>query len=164
MTFDNGRTIIGLRIRGFVATVIFLLYIILTYVGRVIRFPIADIRESTATIILTGVYLIIIFLPLLLKKMYIYYSDDGDDIVLRYFYAGMITGKKNSIVINKKTFAGYRKEKGFLGIFPSIIITQRVKQGVAKYPPVCISSLKRKEKARIFNSLNEYSDGSGGFS
>jgi hypothetical protein len=156
MTFDNSKTIIILRMRGFVATVIFLIYIVLIYVGRVIRFPIADIQETTATIVITVLYLIIIFLPLFTRKMYIYYSDDGEDIIFKYFYAGMITGKKNSIVINKKTFAGYKKENGFLGLNRTLIVSQRIKQGIAKYPPICINSLKKKEKEKIFKSLDQY--------
>lgn len=159
MTFDNSRTIIGLRIKGFTATSLFLVFIILTYAERVIRFPVAGIKESTATIILAIIYVLIIFFPLFLKKMYIYYSDDGENIVVKYFYAGMIAGKKNSIIINKKTLAGYKLEKGFLGITPAIIITQSMKQGLAKYPPICISSLKRKEKENILKSLNSYSGG-----
>jgi hypothetical protein len=157
MTFDNGKTIISLRLRGFAATIIFLVYIVLIYVGRVIRFPIGNIQESPATIVLSGIYLFIILLPLFMKKMYIYYSDDGDNIVFKYFNAGMITGKKNSVVINKKTLAGYSRKRGFLGIFPSIILTQKLKQGIAKYPPIYIGSLNRKEKEKIFNSLNLYS-------
>jgi hypothetical protein len=159
MTFDNGKTIISLRLRGFVATIIFLIYIVLIYVGRVIRFPIGNIQESPATIVLSIVYIFIIILPFFLRKMYIYYSDDGENIVIRYFYAGMITGKKNSVVIKKETFAGYSIKKGFMGTFPSIVMTQRIKQGIAKYPPICISSLKRSEKDKLLNSLNSYSRG-----
>jgi hypothetical protein len=159
MTFDNAKTIISLRLRGLAATIIFLIYIVLIYVGRFFRFPVEGIQESTATIILSLLYLFIIFLPLIMKKMYVYYSDDGDNIVIKYFFAGMITGKKNSIIISKKTFAGYSLEKGFLGMFPSIILTQRLKQGVAKYPPVSISSLKRKEKEKLLHSLNLYLGG-----
>jgi hypothetical protein len=157
MTFDNGKTIISLRLRGFAATIIFLVYLVLIYIGRVIRFPIGNIQEAPATIVLSGIYLFIIFLPLFMKKMYIYYSDDGDNIVFKYFYAGMIAGKKNSIIVNKKTFAGYSIKRGFMGTFPSIVMTQRIKQGIAKYPPICISSLKRKEKEKIIGSLNLYS-------
>jgi hypothetical protein len=159
MTFDNGKTIIGLRLRGLAATIVFLVYIVLIYVGRLIRFPIAGFQESTSTIVLSGLYLLIILLPTFLRKMYIYYSDDGDNIVIKYFYAGMITGKKNSIIINKKTFAGYTIEKGFLGFLQSIVLTQRMKQGIAKYPPVSLSSLNRKEKENILNSLDSYSGG-----
>jgi hypothetical protein len=156
MTFDNSKTIIALRLRGFAATVVFLIYIVLIYVGRVVRFPIGDIQETPATIVITSLYIFIIFLPLALRKMYVYYSDDGDNIVFKYFYAGMITGKKKSIVINKQTLAGYKKTKGFLGINPSIIITQRLKQGSATYPPVNIGSLRRKDKESIFRSLDQY--------
>lgn len=157
MTFDNSKTIIGLRIKGFAATIIFLVFIVLTFAERVIRFPVAGIQESTATIVLASLYLVIIFMPLMLRKMYIYFSDDGENIVVKYFFAGMIAGKKNSIIINKQTFAGYKTEKGFLGLFPTLEISQRVRNGIAKYPPISISSLKRREKEKIFNSLNSYS-------
>ena len=157
MTFDNSKTIIALRLRGFAATVIFLIYIVLIYVGRVVRFPIGNIQETPATIVITTLYIIIIFLPLMLRKMYVYYSDDGDNIVFKYFFAGMITGKKRSIVINKQTLAGYKINKGFLGINPSILITQRLKQGSAKYPPINIGSLRKKDREVIFRSLDKYS-------
>ena len=157
MTIDNSKTIIGLRIKGFTATILFLVFIILTFFEKIIKFPVAGIQESTATIALASLYCIIVFMPLILRKMFIYYSDDGENIVVRYFFAGMIAGKKNSIIISKQTFAGYKIYKGFLGLFPTIEISQRVRNGIAKYPPISISSLNRKEKEKIFNSLNSYS-------
>ena len=41
MTFDNSKTIIGLRIKLFGATVIILAYIVLTYIAEIIKYPTA---------------------------------------------------------------------------------------------------------------------------
>ena len=107
MTFDNSKQIINLRIKLFVATVLFLAYVALTYVAKIIKFPFLGLSDTAWTLILVAVYLVIAFLPMLLNYQYVYYSDDNDNIVVRYFTAGIIGGKKNSIEINKTTFAGF---------------------------------------------------------
>jgi hypothetical protein len=38
----------------------------------------------------------------------------------------------------------------------SITLYQRIKGGVAKYPPVYINLLKREEKVKILKSLNSF--------
>jgi hypothetical protein len=96
------------------------------------------------------------FLPALLKFQYIYFSDEGENIIFRYYTAGIIEGKKNSIEINKRTFSGFALENRLLGLSQSLTLYQQLQQGVATYPPVYISSLKRDERARIIKSLNLY--------
>jgi hypothetical protein len=66
---------------------------------------------------------------------------------------GIIPGNKNSVEINKRTFSGFTLEKKFFSLSQSITIYQRLKEGVAKYPPIYITALKREEKARVLNSL-----------
>jgi hypothetical protein len=87
---------------------------------------------------------------------YVYFSDDGETIIFRYYTAGIFEGKKNSIEINKRTFSGFALEKKFLGLIQSVTLYQQLQQGVATYPPVYISSLKRDERARIIKSLNSF--------
>jgi len=154
MTFDNSKTIIRSRIRLFVATVLFLGYLLLAFAANIIKFPLLGMDETTMTIILTAIYLIIVFIPMALSYQYIYFSDEGDLIVLRYFYAGIVGGKKNSIEIQKRTFSGYTLEKKLLGLSQSLILFQQIKGGKAKYPPIYISALTKDDKERIFRSLN----------
>ena len=45
---------------------------------------------------------------MILNYQYIYFSDDGDKIIFRYFTSGIISGSKNSVEIDKKTFTYYR--------------------------------------------------------
>jgi hypothetical protein len=156
MTLDNSKTIISLRIKLFGATVVLLAYLALAYVVKLIKFPLLGIGDTYWTTILIVIWLILAFMPMVLNYQYIRYSDEDDLIIFRYFTTGIVGGKKNSVEINKTTFAGYKIETRFFGFIQSIILLQKIQGGIAKYPPVYISALSHEEKAKIINSLNLY--------
>ena len=156
MTFDNSKTIISLRIKLFAATVILLAYLAMAYVIELIKFPLLGIGETPWTIVLVAVWLFLAFMPMALNYQYIKYSDEGEFIIFRYFTAGIVGGKKNSVEINKATLSGYKTETRFFGLIQSLILFQKLQQGVAKYPPIYISALTREEKAKVFNSLDRH--------
>ncbi len=159
MTFDNAKMIISLRLKLLVATILFLAYILLAYPARVIMFPLLGISEIVWTIVLTALYVLVVFQPMLLNYQYIYFSDDGENIILRFFPAGIFGKKKNSVEISKQTFLGYHIDKKAFGMMQSITLYQKLKQGRAKYPPVFISSLKKAEKQKIIRALDNYCQG-----
>ena len=97
MTFDNSKTIISIRIKLFGATVIILAFIVLTYIAKMIKYPLLGMSDTTWTLILVVLYLAYAFMPMYLNYQYIYFSDEGESIILRYFSAGIVGGKKNSI-------------------------------------------------------------------
>ncbi len=154
MTFDNGKSIISLRIKLFAVNVIFIAYIIMTYFAEIIKYPIFGLSDREWTMILAPIYLLLVFLPVILNYQYIRFSDDGDFIIFRYFTSGIFGGRKNSVEINKATFTGYKIEKSYLGLNQNLILYQKFKEGVAQYPPIYISILTKKEKAKIFRSLD----------
>lgn len=156
MTFDNSKTIIGLRIKLFIATVLFLAFIILTFVAKKINYPLLGMSDTVWTVILAACYLIFVFLPMYLNYQYLYFSDDGENIVFRYFNAGITGGKKNSVEINKKAFSGYKVEKKLFSLSQSIILYTKLRQGIAKYPPIHISALTKEEKTKVISILNTY--------
>jgi hypothetical protein len=156
MTLDNSRTIISLRLKLFAATVLFLAYIILAYVAEKIKFPLLGMSDTRWTVILVALYLFFAFLPMFLNYQYISYSDEGEKIIFRYFSAGMVGGRKNSVEINKKSFSGYEMESSYFGLIKSITLFQKFKEGDAKYPPVYLSALTREEIIKIKRSLDLY--------
>lgn len=157
MTFDNTKTIISLRIRLFAATVLVLAYLILAYPAKIIKFPLLGLNETTVTLIIVFVYLIIAFIPMFLNYQFIYYSDEGENIVIRYFTTGITGGKKNSVEIYKSTFQGFKTGSKYFGLVQSIILFQKVGQEIAKYPPVYISALTKEQKNKLLRSLNLHS-------
>ncbi len=153
MTFDNSKTIIGQRIKIFIVTVLLLAYIILTYIAELIKYPVLGMSDSFWTMLFVGLYFIYAIYPVVLNYQYIYFSDDEDTIMFRYFMAGIFGGKKNSIKISKESFAGYKLESKYFGMKQSLILYQQLREGVASYPPVFISNLTKKERAKVLNSL-----------
>jgi len=153
MTFDNSKTIISLRIKLFGATVVLLAYLAMAYVIKLIKFPLLGMDDTIWTVIIIAVWVFLAFMPMVLNYQYISYSDEGDHIIFRYFTAGIVGGKKNSVEITKNSFAGYKTDTRFFGMIQSIILYQKFQEGVAKYPPVYISALSREERDKIFKSL-----------
>ncbi len=156
MKLDNSKTIISFRIKLFAVTVLFLAYIILSYAAKAFKLTLFGWSDTFWTIIFAAVWLFVAFIPMFLNYQYLSYSDEEELIVFRYFTAGIVGGKKNSVEINKRTFAGYKTEKKLFGLIRSIILYQYFKEGVAKYPPIYISALNKEERSKVFRSLNQY--------
>ena len=156
MTFDNSLTIKIQRLTLFGASILILGYFALTYFERLIKYPLLGMSETSWTIMLIIVYLIIVFLPWIRKYQFVYFSDEGDCIIFRYFESGIFGGKKNSVEINKKTFSGFKTESCFLGLIQSITLYQQYKEGVAKYPAIYISALSRREREKVIKSLKQF--------
>jgi hypothetical protein len=156
MKLDNSKSIISFRIRLFTVTVLYLGYIILSYVAKAFKLNLFGISDTAWTIIFAAIWLFIALLPMILNYQYITYSDDGDTIVFRYFTSGLVGGRKNSVEINKTSFAGYKTETKLFGLISSITLYQNFREGVAKYPPIYISALNKEEKSKVFRSLNLY--------
>ncbi len=150
MTFDNSKTIISLRIKLFFATMLLIAWLIVAYIAKIIDFPLLGLSETVWTLILVGIYLVILLLPMVRNIQFVFFSDEGENIVFRYFLAGMVGGKKNSISIARNAFAGYKTEKKYLGLSTSIILFQKIGQNIAKYPPIYITALiQRTEKEDV---------------
>jgi hypothetical protein len=157
MTFDNSKTIISLRITFFIATIMLLAYITLTYVAKLLKYPLLGMSDTIWTLLLVGIWFILTFMPMFLNYQFIFFSDDGEKIIFRYFTAGFVSGGKNSVEIDKRTFSGYKIESSFFGLIKSITLYQKFNEGVAKYPPVYISALSHEERAKITRSLKSFS-------
>ncbi|HHU34267.1 MAG TPA: hypothetical protein GXZ49_03440 [Bacteroidetes bacterium] len=154
MTFDNEATIIGVRIKLFVATVLMITYLVLAYVAEIIKFPVLGLEEEFWTFILVLIYILFIGYPSFAVYQFFYFSDEGDTLVFRYFTAGIIGGRKNSVVIPKNSFEGYKIETEYMGLRQYIVLYQRVGVEVAKYPNIYISALKKNELNKLVAALN----------
>jgi hypothetical protein len=86
---------------------------------------------------------------------YIYFSDESDKVILRYFTPNFFTSKKNSIEIPKREFSGYTIQSFFLGYREKIILMSRTPKGIASYPPVSITALNNNEKHDLLISLEK---------
>ena len=156
MTINNSKSVINLKILQRTSIIVYLIFLALAFAAMIIKFPLLGMSRAVWTIIFTACFLIIMLLPVLVNYQYIYFSDEGDIIIFRYYSAGLFEGKKNSVEIGKRTFSGFIFDKKFFGLVQSVTLYQRLKEGIAKYPPIFISALKRQDKENILGSLNSY--------
>jgi hypothetical protein len=153
MTFDNSRRIIGSRLVLFAATFPFLAFLFLSYIVKMIKFPLFGMNETIWVVSLSLIYVLIAYYPSFLKYNYIYFSDDGKSIIIRYYSTGIIKGARHSVEIPKHSFSGYARGSLIPGLIPYIILYEKRQGKIAKYPPVYLSGLKNKDRERIYKSL-----------
>lgn len=157
MTFDNERTLIRLRLRVLIASVLMIVYVFFALVEVKIPFPLLGLSDTTWTVILVVGYFLLSFYPMIFRYKYFNFSDDGPKIVLRYYSVGLVRGKLNSIEIPKSDFRGYEKGKTLAGLMGTLVLKQTIRNKTASYPGVYITSLSRTEKKKIFDTLDKYS-------
>lgn len=108
-------------------------------------------------IIAAGIFIVYQILRFIQDLNYIFYSDNGEKITFKFYSLRPFAKKRQSFEIAKSTFIKFETEKILFGLKESIILYQRIKNKTAKYPPLSISSLTKKEKEQLFASLIAYS-------
>jgi hypothetical protein len=91
-----------------------------------------------------------------LKYHFVLYNDDGPKIIIRYYPMRAFTSKYKSVEIPKNTLYKIEVTKSFFNLREELVIYQRVKEGVAKYPAIPISGLSRKHRTMLIDTLNTY--------
>ena len=154
MTFDNAKTIISLRLRVFIASIVIIIYVYFAYLGKELKFPVLGLSDGVWTLILLSIYAILAFYPMLFNYKYIYFSDDGPKIIFRFYSVGMLKGKRSSVEIPKNEFAGFII-LSYSGGLKKIVLKRKLDRRIVDYPPIHLGSLKNKELNNIVESLNE---------
>ena len=154
MEIDIQRTILKRNLRSFIIAIIFVVFISLLLITYIYEDQLFGLTKYHLAIIFSSLYVLYMLYNTLRQFYYIYFSDAGDKIILRYFPVGVFTYKKNSIEIGKNEFAGYEKKEQLFGFRQKLILKVKTSRGVAKYPPVSITALNPKEKESLFRALD----------
>lgn len=156
MTIDNKKKAYQVRIRSLLTTLFFTLAIVVVLTSGLFEEALLGLTKFYYTIIIASIYLFISLYFYFLDLNYIFYNDDSDNIVFRYSSLRPWTKTKNSIVIPKKTFAGYTLKKSCFTLKKGLILYQKVNKARAKYPRISISSLNKKEYNKLLHSLQKF--------
>lgn len=156
MTFHNGKKIVFFRLLSLVTTVIFVIYILLAYFARVLTRYVPSDTLDFSTIIVTLLYLTSVLWPIIRQYRYIYFSDDGNSVILRWYSVGLISGESKSIEIPKNSFAGYQIEKKLFGSYQYITLYQYFQNRRAGFPAVSVNALSVKQIKKITEILERY--------
>jgi len=144
------------RLLSLISTALFVVYMLLAYfdgiLGRIIPSPMLTLM----TIAIAFVYMLIILWPLIRQYKYIYFTDDGLSIILRWYSIGLMSGESHSIEIPKEWFADFEITRKRSGLYKYITLYQVFQNRKAAYPSVAINSLGSKEIKKITEALERY--------
>ena len=101
------------------------------------------------------VFVLILVYRNFLNFNYIYFSNETDKIILRYYPIKFFTKDFRSIEISKSSFRDFEEKKSFLGKKHDIILFQLTKKGIAKYPKISLSALNKKQKRDLTDTLTQ---------
>lgn len=155
MIIDNNRKSISIRLRKLVSMLLTGALIITVYFTDILHSPAGWFTKHHLAGLFFLLYLIYYLFDYMLEHNYIYYSDMGDKIVVRYYSLRPLESSQNSIEIPKSEFHDYSITRSFFNLKEKIVLFQNTRRGVAKYPPISITALSKAEKEKLKSSLGK---------
>lgn len=154
MIIDIEKTII-LKTKGkFIALIILVIAICGLLFVPLRNDLIFGLDNKILAMFVAGAYVLYSFYESFRNYNYIYFNDESDRIILRYFSTAIFTKTKNSIEIPKKDFAGYKLKSFLIRYRESILLFRKTPKGVAKYPSVSLTALNNEQRNALLASLN----------
>ncbi len=155
MIIDNNRKSISLRLRKLMAMLFTGALIIIVYFTDILQSPGSWFTKHHLAGFFLLLYVLYYLFDYMLEHNYIYYSDMGDKIVVRYYSLRPLESSQNSIEIPKSEFHDFRITRSFLNLKERIVLFQNTRRGIAKYPPISITALNKAEKEKLMSSLGK---------
>ncbi|MBE0653380.1 MAG: hypothetical protein IH594_06255 [Bacteroidales bacterium] len=154
MKIENKRGTYRIWLQKFIAAVIFTPLVLVFSFSRYFDKPFIGLERAWLIVLITLLYLVVIVYHHLLNPYYIFFSDHGENLVLKFYPVRAFNQKKNSIQIPKSKFVKFEIEKTTFG--ERIILYQQNRNGIAKYPPVSLTGLDEKDIKNLKSALARY--------
>jgi len=154
MKIDNKKNILQIWLLKLVSTSVFIVLFVIIGYFDFFKNPVLGLERTIYLIALALLYVSLFIYNYRKKPNYIYFSDNGDKIVLRYYDVRIFNNKKNSIEILKQNFYSWETEKFLFGNYEMLYLHGKYKTGIAKYPGVSLSALNHKDKEKLKTALN----------
>jgi len=156
MIIDIQRTVIKTQLRRFLTLIAFMAVAATIILIGSLGDNFLGISKYRWALIVMGIYVLSLIVEAFFELNYIYFSDEDDKIILRYFSMSMFNRQKNSIEIPKKVFSGYEIRKSIFGLKKKIVLLQRLKDRDVKYPAVSLTGLNADELQLLTKILDRH--------
>ena len=157
MIIDIKRSVIKIQLRRFITIFLFIALILAFLLTGIVHERLWGLTKYKWSMIIAGLYILVLIIDNLLEPYYIYFNDEGKKIILRFFSLGFFNRKKSSIEIPKDQLSGFEIKKSLFGLKQKLVLIQQVKNINAKYPAVCLWALSSTEKDNLLKALSSYS-------
>ena len=103
--------------------------------------------------VLSVILLLFYWFQYQMEYTYFYFSNNSKNLVFRFYSLRHFYGKPKTIEISKTSFTKYDIVVSFYNKKDSLVLYQKTPKGVAKYPPISLTLLSKKQKTDLKRTL-----------
>lgn len=155
MTFDNKKQAVDLRIQKSIALIILVIVFGGIYFTNLVVDGALGLTRNQFAGLMLGLFMLYFLYLFLRDYNYIYYSDTGDKLILRYFRLRPLDNKKSAIEFKKSELHQFELQRTFFNLNESLVIFRKTQKGVAKYPPVSLTAIGKQDREKLLSSLKK---------
>ena len=153
MFVENSKIAFRNWLTNLVGVIIIATVLILFYVGHLFGGSWFKDYRIYLVLILSFVYLYLVLKPWILNYQFLFVSDEGEKLEIKYYNLGFFPGSHKSFAFPKKEFHKFEVTQSFFKRKEHIHIYRKVTRKIVKYPPLSLSGLKPIEKNKLFTLL-----------
>jgi hypothetical protein len=156
MRIENENAVVRIQVLKSLFAIIVLSSIGILYTTNIEPYSIKYLGLSNVglTFVVLIAYFIFYFYHLVVKTSYLFFSDDGSKIIIRFYPLKPINPKKSSVEIPKNQFYNFTYKKTL--VREEVTVYQKNGNQISKYPPFSLKGLRKEQKARLFQALIKY--------
>jgi len=156
MRIDNKKNTYRIWLRRLIIAIIFTLAIVALILAPWFSNPDLWLTEYHVIIFIAVLYVAINIVNSGKRPNFVFYSDQGEMLIMRYYPLSLFNSKKHSIEIPKQQFVKYELKPFFFGREHKIVLYQHFRNKVVAYPPISLSALEEEDRTLIIASLQKY--------
>jgi len=103
--------------------------------------------------LLSVAYLLFYWFQYKMEYTYLYFSNEGKNLLFRFYVIQNFSSKPRSIEISRSNFVKYDIVTSFFNKKDSLVLFQKTPKGIAKYPPISLTLLSKKQKTELKRAL-----------
>lgn len=156
MKIDNESAVIKIQALKYIYAIAVLTTMVILYTTRIESYFLVKIGLSNlkVAIILTSAYLLYYFYHLAAKTSYLYFSDEGPKIIIRFYQLKPMNPKKSAYEIPKNQFYKFTYQRTFFK--EEVTVYQKFGNSISMYPPFSLKGISKEQKALLFLTLKQY--------
>lgn len=154
MIIDTQKSAIRLQLQKLIFLFLLVLFLVFLYTTSYFYKPVLGIERNYFALAATALYILYYLFSYFRDFCYFYINNNSSKIIIRYYSLKPLTSEQNSLEIDKREFQKFEISNSFGGLRKYLIIYQRTAKGIAKYPPISISILNKKDVDKLTRELS----------
>jgi hypothetical protein len=156
MKFDNEKAVFKLHFfKIFLAILIgsvIIVFFTTSFDDRIEE--LTGITKRAIILVMIAGYLFFYLYHLIIKTSFLFFSDEGSKIIIRFYPLRPLNPAKSSIEIPKNQFYKYAINKTSLR--EEVILYMISGTKISKYPPFSLKGLSKQQREKLLHALNQY--------